>query len=283
MALMEEQLRLQRLEILRLRNLVQVTSIRELPPTYVEDEDDPADEDDPVFRSDFSKEWSEERDHSFIPIGPLEGTEIDYPLSLRDGSEVKERQRSPNADRYFKALDSIAPHDLIGKFVQTAPKNVQEATKGIIVNLLGSLPAYTLDAALMATNMKLASLLFQMQITGYMFKNAEYRMSLTQSLKGVPRLPSSGTGMPAEIIGTATYQSGSGELVTVNVKDLTEALQHEVDVLRKELATIKDARESELKANLLTYIQALPEKELSNLTADISEDVMEAIKLLVET
>eukprot|EP01033_Poteriospumella_lacustris_P006460 gene6460-4648_t len=45
MALMEEQLRLQRLEILRLRNLVQVTSIRELPPTYVEDEDDPADED----------------------------------------------------------------------------------------------------------------------------------------------------------------------------------------------------------------------------------------------
>lgn len=192
------------------------------------------------------------------------------------------RQHSPNADRYCKALDTIAPHDLIGKFVQTAPKNVQEATKSIIVNLLGSLPAYTLDAALMTTNMKLASLLFQMQITGYMFKNAEYRMSLTQSLKGVPRLPSSGTGAPAEIMGTATYRNASGELVTVNVKDLAEALQNEVNELRKELATIKDARESELKANLLTYIQALPEKELSNLTADISADVMEAIKLLVE-
>jgi hypothetical protein len=47
--------------------------------------------DDPVFRSDFSKEWNEGRDQSFIPIGPLEGTEIDYALSLRDDSEVKER------------------------------------------------------------------------------------------------------------------------------------------------------------------------------------------------
>lgn len=33
--------------------------------------------------------------------------------------------------------------------------------------------------------------------------------------------------------------------------------------------------------NLLTYIQALPERELSRLTADMSEDVMESIKMVV--
>ena len=32
-----------------------------------------------------------------------------------------------------------------------------------------------------------------MQLTGYMFKNAEYRMSLTRSLKGYPRLPAPAT------------------------------------------------------------------------------------------
>jgi hypothetical protein len=40
---------------------------------------------------------------------------------------------------------------------------------------IGSLPTYALDAVLITTNSKLANLLYQMQITGYMFKNAEYR------------------------------------------------------------------------------------------------------------
>lgn len=39
LSLLHEHLRLQQMEILRLRNLVQVTSIRELPPTYIEDDD----------------------------------------------------------------------------------------------------------------------------------------------------------------------------------------------------------------------------------------------------
>ena len=33
-----------------------------------------------------------------------------------------------------------------------------------------------------ATGERLASLMFQLQMTGYMFKNAEYRLSLSQSL-----------------------------------------------------------------------------------------------------
>lgn len=70
------------------------------------------------------------------------------------------------------------------KFAQSAPRNVQEAAKSTIVTILGSLPNYALDAALITTSSKLANLLYQMQMTGYMFKNAEYRMSLTKSLKG---------------------------------------------------------------------------------------------------
>jgi hypothetical protein len=78
---------------------------------------------------------------------------------------------------------------MLQKFAETAPRNVQEATKTTIVNILGSLPNYALDTALLTTSSKLANLLYQMQITGYMFKNAEYRMSLTRSLKGYPKLP----------------------------------------------------------------------------------------------
>lgn len=78
---------------------------------------------------------------------------------------------------------------MIAKFAQSAPKHVQEAAKSTIMTIFGSLPSYALDAALITTNTKLANLLFQMQITGYMFKNAEYRMSLTKSLRGLPKLP----------------------------------------------------------------------------------------------
>jgi len=44
---------------------------------------------------------------------------------------------------------------------------------------------------------------------------------------------------------------------------------------------VRDSRETELRSNLLTYIQALPEKELTKLTADMSDDVLESIRMLV--
>ena len=74
---------------------------------------------------------------------------------------------------------------MIQKFVSTAPKNVQAAAKSTVVNILGNLPDYALDAALITTSSKLANLLHQMQMTGYMFKNAEYRMNFIRPLKGV--------------------------------------------------------------------------------------------------
>lgn len=88
------------------------------------------------------------------------------------------------AAKYFKMVESLAPNEMLTKFATTAPKPVQEAAKSTIMNLLGNLPNYALDAALITTNTKLANLLYQMQMTGYMFKNAEYRMSLTRVLKG---------------------------------------------------------------------------------------------------
>lgn len=55
----------------------------------------------------------------------------------------------------------------------------------------------------------------------------------------------------------------------------------QVAALRKELMLIKSQRENELKSNLLTYIQALPDMELQRLTSDMSPEVLQAIQLLV--
>jgi hypothetical protein len=140
--------------------------------------------------------------------------------------------------------------------------------------------------------------MFQMEVTGYMLKNAEYRMSLTSALKGLPRLPTgqalqdgeSGTSISTHglakkgvsISGEVTITSEDGSTVKLSAAELTEALGRDVNALRDEIALIRGDRETELRSNLLTYIQALPEQELARLTSDMSEDVMESIQLLVE-
>ena len=63
-------------------------------------------------------------------------------------------------------MEKLTPNELLDKFAETAPRNVQEATKSTVVSILGSLPNYALDAALITTSSKLASLLYQMQLTG---------------------------------------------------------------------------------------------------------------------
>lgn len=168
---------------------------------------------------------------------------------------------------------------------------MQEATKSTIVNLIGNFPNYSLDAALVTTSVKLASLLYQMQITGYLFKSAEYLMSTTKTLKGLPKLPfsfnndNSTRAFPSQsidsLLGNITVKTVNGDTVSVNVHEITSSLRSEINELRNELLTIKNQRENELTSNLLTYIQALPTQELSKLTSDISGDIVQAIQLLV--
>lgn len=76
--------------------------------------------------------------------------------------------------------------------------------------------------------------------------------------------------------------SGDVLTTTLDVEALTSALSQEIAALRSELMVLRTERENELRANLLTYIQALPEAELMRLTSDMSEEVVQAIELLVD-
>ena len=46
---------------------------------------------------------------------------------------------------------------------------------------------------------------------------------------------------------------------------------------------LRQEKQEELRGNILTYIQALPEKDLASLTSDMSDEAMEAIQLLVDS
>ena len=95
-------------------------------------------------------------------------------------------EKAPNP--FFDIVAQLSPSELTSRFVSTAPEYVQGAVRTTILGLLGSIGKYAFETATITSAERLANLMFQLQMTGYMFKNAEYRLSITESLEGLPQL-----------------------------------------------------------------------------------------------
>jgi hypothetical protein len=80
----------------------------------------------------------------------------------------------------FRVLSAQTPNQQIGAFIQRADPQVVQAMSGAVSSLLGGLssPASGSDLIVRASREKMSSLCFQLQMTGYMFRNAEYVMAL---------------------------------------------------------------------------------------------------------
>jgi len=87
---------------------------------------------------------------------------------------------SKKANSYRTTVESLTPSDLISRFMSTAPPRVQEACRTTILGLIGQLPKMEFQSTVVTSGERLANLMFQLQMTGYMFKNAEYQLSLSQ-------------------------------------------------------------------------------------------------------
>jgi hypothetical protein len=208
---------------------------------------------------------------------------------------------------YLRVVSNLSPSDLISKFTAEADPRVQQAVRSTILGLIGSLPKMAFDTTTITTGQRLASLMFQLQMSGYMFKNAEYRMSLSQSLgmtngATTTNLLLSGTeedddeddaendplkgkvkGKLKIRYGNATKQdeTSGGMEMEVDAAAYMSELRSEVSKLREELKTTRQAKEEDLRKDLLTYIRTLPQRELQSLTNTISKDVLVAMKGLV--
>ena len=123
--------------------------------------------------------------------------------------------------------------------------------------------------------------MFQLQMTGYMFKNAEYRLSLTQSLERSDRMLPGDTNNDDEAVikegrgnikgkikvrygGSNTNNADEdndnkdesdtlipGMEVEVDAASYLSELRGEVGLLRDELDVAKQAKEEEIRKDLL--------------------------------
>lgn len=217
-------------------------------------------------------------------------------------------KKSAENNPYLQVVSSLSPSEIISRFTLTAHPRVQDAAKQTILGLIGNLPKMAFDVNVVTTGKKLASLMFQLQMTGYMFKNAEYRMELSRQFSDVSALRNQFllNGANDEEAEDNIYKVEEEDLDDNNVKSLkgklrvkygenlpemevdasafTAELRTEVKRLKEELMTIQQEKNKPteiIRQDLLAYIRTLPPQELQSLTSGMSEDILVAMKGLV--
>ncbi|CAM9437028.1 unnamed protein product [Ectocarpus sp. 8 AP-2014] len=196
--------------------------------------------------------------------------------------------------------------------MKTSSPKVQEAVRTTVLGLLGSLPRHAFETTAIATGDALANLMFQLQMTGYMFKNAEYRLSLQSSMRASAALPPGksivGEEEEDESLSTSRVEmdddgnliiarpkiSGKIKLTYDENKETERAMEVDADAymaelrgqveqLESQLLMVQTQKEEAVQQDLLVYIKSMPEHQLQGLTAGVSPDVLESMRLLVET
>jgi len=155
------------------------------------------------------------------------------------------------------------------------------------------------------TGERLASLMFQLQMTGYMFKNAEYRLTMSHALGlGHEQKSLALTGQVEDADDSYdVYNPDTTKLkgkikvkypglpslaaketeVEVDANAYMSELRMEVKKLRDDLEARRSAKEEAIKKDLLAYIRTLPAQELRELTSTVSPEVLSAMKGLVNS
>ena len=85
--------------------------------------------------------------------------------------ELAQRRR----DLLLKYVREVEP-ELSEQFNKRAPPEVSDAMRQTVTNLIGNLPPQFFSVSISGVAENLAQLMYSMLMTGYMFRNAQYRM-----------------------------------------------------------------------------------------------------------
>lgn len=161
--------------------------------TYDEEEDDDEDEEireeDPYQKVATSEFLDSGNGGGLVTTTGQVATGIDWGGALgklRERVDDVESGKSQDPSHaLFRLMSSQSPNQAIGSFVQSANPQVVQAMSGAVGSLLGGLsqPQSGLEMIVKASGEKIGSLCFQLQMTGYLFRNAEYLVALRDLLK----------------------------------------------------------------------------------------------------
>lgn len=247
----------------------------------------------------FFGEMTENNDDNSIEEEDVEKPSSPSALAKRDDEDL-----ALINNPYLQTLTQVPPAEIIYRFTSTASPRVQEAVKSTILSLIGTLPRMGKDATgeanfkarVVTSAERLASLMFQLQLTGYMFKNAEYRMAISKQIDSSYLLPAADIDLPGELYDDVTYgrNDDGNDVINGQIKGKLNVkyAKHEIDVdaesyvseLKSEIKRLREEMLAHQKIkqdqDLLSYVRSLPPTEMNQLT-NVSQDVITAMKGLV--
>ena len=110
------------------------------------------------------------------------GGELDLSKLRARIEKIQSDGLSTPAQMLFELATEKAPGEVMREFFSSASPQVREAMQDAVLSLLGSLPPLQFDSQITTTGDRLAALMLQLQMTGYMLRNAEYVFTLRRLL-----------------------------------------------------------------------------------------------------
>ncbi|XP_076948563.1 uncharacterized protein LOC143620852 isoform X2 [Bidens hawaiensis] len=168
-------------------------------------------------------------------------------------------------------------------FVKRAPQQVVDAMRQTVTNMMGTLPPQFFAVTVTTVAENLAQLMYSVLMTGYMFRNAQYRLELQQSLEQVALPDTSQEKKDAPDYAPGTQKKVTGEVIRwnsvsgpekIDAIKYIELLEAEVEELNRQVERISANGSNEL----LDYLKSL---EPQNLKTSVTEtSAPELAKLL---
>lgn len=226
------------------------------------------------------------RDSEFIvddKPGPSVSSALAKLSRLAGGSGAAGAPTEEESNELVKFVQSVPPPELMRRFKESAPAEVQSAMRQTLTSMLGSLPANAFQTSVRTATANLVQLMSSLLLSGYLIRNAQYRYGLVQSLSPSKQLPgAAGEGADVPAVpriegGVAVFAHADGTTSEMPVAEYVAELRSEVALLRGELT-----RTSAGSNPLVAFMASMEPANLSALTANAGEEVVEAMRKIVE-
>eukprot|EP00249_Psilotum_nudum_P013698 c24464_g1_i1 orf=414-1448(-) len=209
------------------------------------------------------------------------GTSPGDASSARNSNALISKSRRELLLEYVRSVEP----EFMELFVKRAPQQVVEAMFQTVTNMLGTLPPqfFTVSVSTVAEN--LAQLMYSMMMTGYMFRNAQFRMELQKSLAALPcemgKLnPNYAPGAQKKVSGEVIRWHDDTGAETMDATQYIELLEAEVEQLQEQLEKSKQVLNG--RNELLEYLKSLEPQNLQELTASAGEDAVDAMNFFIQ-
>ncbi|KAK9270188.1 hypothetical protein L1049_025764 [Liquidambar formosana] len=182
-----------------------------------------------------------------------------YDSSKNNGSNSAGESKPPNGtlpksrrEILLEYVKNVQP-EFMELFVKRAPQQVVDAMRQTVTNMIGTLPPQFFAVTVTTVAENIAQLMYSVMMTGYMFKNAQYRLELQQSLEQVA-------------------------LPEAQDKKDVPGYAPEIEELNRQVGRKSANGQNEL----LEYLKSLEPQNLKDLTSSAGEDVVLAMNTFIK-